>query len=103
MRVSGARVRVALRGARTRFRRGSSAWLRRRDADARELRGPTCVSGAAEMCEQADEELRSRYGENFKLSPAQRLKIKLRGKKKRFDSADWAISLQSEHKDENDS
>jgi hypothetical protein len=57
----------------------------------------------AEMCEQADEELRSRYGENFKLSPAQRLKIKLRGKKKRFDSADWAISLQSEHKDENDS
>jgi hypothetical protein len=55
----------------------------------------------AEMCEQADEELRSRYGENFKLSPAQRLKIKLRGKKKRFDSADWAISLQSEHQ-END-
>jgi hypothetical protein len=55
----------------------------------------------AEVCEQADEELRSRYGENFKLSPAQRLKIKLRGKKKRFDSADWAISLQSEHQ-END-
>jgi len=50
----------------------------------------------ADMCAQADEELRARYGENFKLSPAQRLKIKLRGKKKRFDSADWALSLQEQ-------
>lgn len=56
----------------------------------------------AEVCEQADEELRSRYGENFKLSPAQRLKIKLRGKKKRFDSADWALSLQGDNNDHSD-
>lgn len=48
----------------------------------------------SEICEQAEAELRSRYGDNFKLSPAQRLKIKLRGKKKEFDSADWALSLQ---------
>lgn len=48
----------------------------------------------SDICEQAEAELRSRYGDNFKLSPAQRLKIKLRAKKKDFDSADWALSLQ---------
>ena len=47
-----------------------------------------------EMCEAADEELRRRYGD--KLTSNQMLRLKLRGKKgtKKFDSAEWALSLQ---------
>merc|ERR1711934_1150482 len=54
-----------------------------------------------DMC-AADDELRRRYGDKVgaKMSPSQRLKLKLRAKKKRFDSADWALSLQSNSHDE---
>jgi hypothetical protein len=62
--------------------------------------GSSADVAMSEICEQAEAELLKRYGAklaNMRNSPAQRLKLKLRAKKKDFDSADWALELQGAH------
>jgi hypothetical protein len=62
--------------------------------------GDSADVAMSEICEQAEAELLKRYGAklaNMRNSPAQRLKLKLRAKKKDFDSADWALELQGAH------